>query len=223
MLARAIKADPLLSRTPLVLLTSVAHRGSAGEAEHAGFSAFLLKPIRQSQLYDCIATVIGAASEPAAPRLITGETLRDAPAAIRARVLLAEDNVVNQRVAVRMLEKLGCRVDVATNGLEAVEASGRIGYHCIFMDCQMPDMDGYEATAAIRQREAQTGGRVPIIAMTANALESDRERCLGAGMDDYVSKPVQPKQLATTVEKWVAGGATPRRPTPASPEARSRT
>jgi len=204
MLARAIKADPLLATVPLVLLTSVSYRGSTGDAEQAGFSALLLKPIRQSQLYDCIATVMGmAATESEPTRLITRQTLREAEAQVRARVLVAEDNVVNQRVAVRMLEKLGCRVDVATNGLEAVEATGRITYHCIFMDCQMPEMDGYEATRAIRQREARTGARIPIIAMTANAMESDRERCLVAGMDDYLSKPVQPKELGTTLQKWI--------------------
>ena len=88
-------------------------------------------------------------------------------------------------------------------GLEAVEATGRILYHCIFMDCQMPEMDGYEATRVIRQREARTGARIPIIAMTANAMESDRERCLVAGMDDYIAKPVQPKDLGTTLQKWI--------------------
>src|SRR5256712_13685174 len=134
---------------------------------------------------------MGMAARPEPARLITRESLREAEAQVRARVLVAEDNVVNQRVAVRMLEKLGCRVDVATNGLEAVEATGRITYHCIFMDCQMPEMDGYEATRAIRQREARTGARIPFIAMTANAFESDRERCLVAGMDDYISRPLQ--------------------------------
>ena len=105
-------------------------------------------------------------------------------------------------------------MDVATNGLEAVEATGRILYHCIFMDCQMPEMDGYEATRVIRQREARTGARIPIVAMTANAMESDRERCLVAGMDDYVSKPVQPKELGTTLQKWIplADGAASAQP-----------
>jgi CheY-like chemotaxis protein len=186
-----------------VLLTSVSYRGCAGEAQDAGFGAFLLKPIRQSQLYDCIATVMGMASEPSPQPLITRHTLREAEAQSRARVLVAEDNVVNQRVAARMLEKLGCRVDVVANGLEALEAVSRITYHCIFMDCQMPEMDGYEATTVIRQREALTGAHTPIIAMTANAMQSDRERCLAAGMDDYISKPAQPKELGTTLEKWI--------------------
>jgi two-component system, sensor histidine kinase and response regulator len=203
-LARAIKSDPALAAIPLVLLTSVSYRGAAGEAERAGFAAFLLKPIRQAQLYDCIATVMGAATEVSSTTsLVTHQSLLEAQAQVRARVLVAEDNVVNQKVAVRMLEKLGCRVDVATNGLEAVEATGRIAYHCVFMDCQMPEMDGYDATRAIRQREALTGVHIPIIAMTANAMESDRELCLRVGMDDYAAKPVQPKALSAMLQKWV--------------------
>jgi len=199
-LARAIKSDPTLAAAPLVLLTSVSYRGGAEEALHAGFSAFLLKPIRQSQLYDCIATVMGMSSEPAPQRLITSHTLAETPS--RARVLVAEDNAVNQRLAARMLEKRGCRVDVVANGLEAVEAVTRIAYDCVFMDCQMPEMDGYVATSLIRQREALTGAHIPIIAMTANAMEGDRERCLAAGMDDYISKPVEPHELAAAIQKW---------------------
>jgi len=206
-LGRAIKADPALASLPLVLLTSVSYRGSASDAERAGFSAFLVKPIRQSHLYDCIATVVGMGTEPSPSRLITRHALREAEGQLRARVLVAEDNVVNQRVALRMLEKFGCRVDVVTSGLEAVEASGRIAYHCIFMDCQMPEMDGYEAATAIRRREVQTGAHVPIVAMTANAMEGDRDRCLAAGMDDYVAKPVQPRELRETLERWVEPSA----------------
>jgi len=210
-LAGVIKSDPGLAKVPLVLLTSVSYRGCAGEAAHAGFNAFLLKPIRQSQLYDCIGTVMGMAPEPSPSRLATRHTLKEAQAQVRARVLIAEDNVVNQKVAVRMLEKLGCRVDVVTNGLEVVEATARIAYQCIFMDCQMPEMDGYEATRVIRRREAHTRAHIPIIAMTANAMESDREQCLAAGMDDYVSKPVKPQELATTLQRWVqpADGVVP--------------
>jgi two-component system, sensor histidine kinase and response regulator len=198
-LARAIQSDPALAMIPLVLLTSVSYRGATADAQHAGFSAFLLKPIRQSQLYDCIVTVMGRVSEPAPARLITHHTLGDTQ--LRARVLVAEDNVVNQRLAARMLEKFGCRVDVVANGLEALEAVSRISYQVVFMDCQMPDMDGYEATTAIRRREASTGAHVPIVAMTANAMEGDRERCLAAGMDDYVSKPVEPNELRVALQK----------------------
>jgi len=202
-LARRIKADPVLAPVRLILLTSFGYRGHSGEAQRAGFEAYLLKPIRQSLLYDCLVTVMGIAPAPSPARLITRHILTEEQAQWRARILVAEDNVVNQKVAVRMLEKLGCRVDVVANGLEAVEASGRIAYDCILMDCQMPEMDGYKATAVIRQRDAHTGGRTPIIAMTANALQGDRERCLEAGMDDYVSKPVQSKELVVTLRKWI--------------------
>ena len=202
-LARAVKSDPALAAMPLVLLASVCDRGVAGEAQRAGFSAVLLKPIRQSHVQECLAGVLGRTKEPASARLIIDHTPRAAGAPVRATVLVAEDNAVNQKVAVGMLEKLGCRVDVVANGREAVEATARRAYHCVFMDCQMPEMDGYEATSVIRQREAHTGVHVPIIAMTANAMERDREQCLAAGMDDYVSKPVRLKDLGTTLQKWM--------------------
>jgi CheY-like chemotaxis protein len=204
-MARAIRADSALAGLRLVLLTSVGYRGWAAQARDAGFGALLLKPIRQSQLYDCIAMVMGVPQEPAPTRLITRHTLREAKQArVRAHVLVVEDNLVNQKVAVRLLENMGCRVDVAANGHEAVEASDRNPYDCIFMDCQMPELDGYEATGLIRRREAGAGAgsHVPIIAMTANALEGDRERCLAVGMDDYVSKPVKRDELESTLERW---------------------
>jgi PAS domain S-box-containing protein len=134
--------------------------------------------------------------------LSTQQSLAQARAELRARVLVAEDNVVNQRIAVRMLEKLGCRVDAVANGYEAVEALERMAYDGVFMDCHMPEMDGYEATAVIRAHEALHGGHVPIVAMTANATQGDRERCLAAGMDDYVSKPVRSDVIAAVVQKW---------------------
>ena len=137
-------------------------------------------------------------------------------------MLVVEDNVVNQKVAVRLLEKLGCRVDVAANGLEAVELLAELAYDVVFMDCQMPEMDGFEATRTIRQREASSGHHVPIIAMTANAMQGDSEQCLAAGMDDYLSKPVSFEALAAAARKWAA--VSPQRPSRAvvTPEADAR-
>jgi CheY-like chemotaxis protein len=144
---------------------------------------------------------MGATERPAPPSRGAGRRA-EAPAPLHARVLVVEDNVVNQKVAVRLLEKLGCRVDVAANGLEALELFAELAYHIVFMDCQMPEMDGFEATRLIRQREAFSGHHVPIIAMTANAMQGDSEQCLAAGMDDYLSKPVSFEALATAARKW---------------------
>ena len=124
------------------------------------------------------------------------------PHRFRARVLLAEDNLVNQKVAVRMLEKLGCRVDTAVNGQETVEMVESLRYDLVFIDCQMPEMDGYEATVEIRQRQG-TGRHIPIMPMTANAMQGDREKCLAAGMDDYVSKHVKSTLLEVILEHWL--------------------
>jgi two-component system sensor histidine kinase/response regulator len=211
-LARTIKDDPLLRSLRLVLLSSLCRRGDGTEAQRIGFAAYLTKPIRQAQLYDCLTTVMGSPAEAPAVPLVTRHRLAETQAQLRVRVLVAEDNVVNQKVAVRMLEKLGCRVDVVANGREAIEALSRIAYDLVCMDCQMPEMDGFEATAAMRAREVQTGGHLPIIAMTANAMQGDRERCLAAGMDDYVDKPVQSKELASILHKWIPHALDPLSP-----------
>jgi CheY-like chemotaxis protein len=216
--ARAVTADPALAAVRLILLTPVGERGRSGEAQQAGCAASLRKPIRHAQLYDCLTMVLGTAAPSAATRLASRHVLRERLAQGYARVLVAEDNPVNQKVAVRLLEKLGCRVDVVGNGLEAVEAAGRIAYNGIFMDCQMPEMDGYAATVAIRQREMSTVQHTPIIAMTANALQGDRERCLAAGMNDYISKPVQVEALEAVLRRWVHPRVTPAEP-PVPPSA----
>jgi two-component system, sensor histidine kinase and response regulator len=203
-LARRIKADPDLSRTRLVLLTSMGRRGDGEAARQSGIGAYLTKPIRQSELYDALVAVM---SEPTGeePRLVTRHSLRERKAIARARVLVAEDNPVNQKVAVRMLERLGYLADVARDGQEALEALSDTSYEAVLMDVQMPRMDGYEATAEIRRIEAAgEGTRVPVIAMTANAMQGDREKAIEAGMDDYVSKPVKAEDLGAVLERWVS-------------------
>ncbi|HEX6710471.1 MAG TPA: PAS domain S-box protein [Rubrobacter sp.] len=205
-LARTIKEDSSIDSTRLILLTSLGMRGDAGKARRTGVGAYLTKPVRQSHLYYAIATVMGSEEEideGEAP-LVTRHTIGEERARVRARLLLAEDNAVNQKVAVKMLESLGYRVDVAANGLEAVEALLRVPYSAVLMDCHMPEMDGYEATAEIRRRESERGGRTPIIALTASAMKGDRDRALGAGMDDYLPKPVKREQLETMLQRWVS-------------------
>jgi CheY-like chemotaxis protein len=200
-LAETIMADPALARTRLIMLSSVSQSGHGTAAQRAGIAAMLTKPVRQSHLFSCLLSVMGATERPALPSPGAGRSA-EAQAPLHARVLVVEDNVVNQKVAVRLLEKLGCRVDVAANGLEAVELLAELAYDLVFMDCQMPEMDGFEATRTIRQREASSGHHVPIIAMTANAMQGDSEQCLAAGMDDYLSKPVSFEALAAAARKW---------------------
>jgi PAS domain S-box-containing protein len=196
-LARRIKADPAISGVHLVLLTSSGERGDGVTARTMGIAAYLTKPIRQSQLFDCLTTVISNATAPAEPapsKLITVHTLQEAKRVHNKLILLAEDNIVNQKVAIRQLQKLGYRADAVANGREALEALSRIPYDLVLMDCQMPEMDGYEATAEIRRREGVTK-HTPIVAMTAHALAGDRERSVAAGMDDHITKPVKQEEL----------------------------
>ena len=211
-LARAIRDDGALASIPLVLLTSGAVRGSTDAARDAGFSAYLTKPVRQSQLYDALATVLAAGADAA---LVTPYTISEDRARSRRRLLVVEDNTFNQTVAVGMLAKLGYRADVAANGVEAVAAVGRFDYGAVLMDCHMPEMDGYAATAEIRSREGD-GTHMPIIAMTAAAMNGEREKCLAAGMDDYVSKPVSLEELERTLKRWLKGGAGPEADDPAT-------
>ncbi len=208
-----IKADPDLTDTLLVMLTSVGQRGDAQQFQEVGFSAYMTKPVKVSQLYDCLATVLGigsaGAEKPARP-IVTRHTLVEDKKR-RVRVLVAEDNVVNQKVAVRILEKLGYRADVAANGLEAVTSLEKIPYDLVLMDVQMPEMNGFEATRVIRDPASKVLRHdIPIVAMTAHALKGDRERCLEAGMDDYVSKPVTPLGLTEVLDRYLAEGAAPR-------------
>jgi CheY-like chemotaxis protein len=205
-LGRAIKADPALKATPLVMLTSWGQRGDAARMKEIGFSAYLTKPIKQSQLFDCLVMVLGEppdrTEEGEKPRLVTRHTLAEAKR--KVRILLVEDNIVNQKFALRLLEKSGYRADAVGNGKEAVKALEADAYDLVLMDVQMPEMDGYEATGVIRDPQSKVQNHnVPIIALTAHAMKGDRERCMKAGMDDYVSKPIRAQNLVEVVERFL--------------------
>ncbi len=210
-MARAVKADAELARTGLVLMSSFAQIAESEELMAAGFAACIPKPLSRSDLYDAIMTAAnrdsrrsrdacrwrGRGIEPALPRA-------------SGTILLAEDNEINREVATELITGLGYRCRSARTGREAVEAVRDAGIHLVLMDCQMPEMDGYEATRLIRLRERDCptgshGGRIPIVALTAHATKSDRDRCLEMGMDDYLTKPLDPGELARTLRKWIQG------------------
>jgi PAS domain S-box-containing protein len=204
-LIERIRQTPELSTAIIMMLTSAGHRGDAARCQELGVSAYLLKPIRQSELREAIARVLGAKEQKGAIPLITRYSLGDAlePTAV-LRVLLAEDNPVNQRLATRLLEKRGHRVTITANGHEVVQALANQTFDLLLMDVQMPEMDGFEATAVIREREKHNGAHIPIIALTAHAMKGDRERCLAAGMDGYLSKPIRPQELDEILEIYIA-------------------
>ncbi|NLX99992.1 MAG: response regulator [Rhodopirellula sp.] len=196
-LAGRIKEDPQLQSTVVMMLTSGDRPGNVGKCEALGIAAYLMKPIKQSELFDAIMLALGVTTPEDEAAVVPGlPECRLGP----LRILLAEDSLVNQKLAVAVLAKQGHKVVVANNGREALAALESQEFDLVLMDVQMPEMDGFEATRAIRARERQTGRSVPIIAMTAHALKGDRERCLEMGMDDYVSKPVHAEQLFRTLE-----------------------
>jgi CheY-like chemotaxis protein len=203
-LARKIKADSRTAPLALILLTS----GGAPTTDYelCRIAATLTKPVRQSQLFECLMNVVSvsaAAAVKAEPlKLITTPRPEVDERLSSHLILLAEDNIVNQKVAVRQLRQLGYRADAVANGREALEALSRIPYDLVLMDCQMPEMDGYEATAAIRQREGAYK-HTPIVAMTAHALAGDREKSIAAGMDDHISKPVRSYELARVLDQYL--------------------
>jgi PAS domain S-box-containing protein len=206
--AAAIKADPMLGNLLLIAMTSSPLRGDGINLRDEGFVGYLNKPVQPSTLYDLMAEIlrapraIGGADElPLVTRHTLSEQKHLRPHR-ESRVLLAEDNPVNQRIVIRLLEKLGLEADVVGTGGEAVEALTQRDYDLVLMDCQMPEMDGFEATAIIRNRE-RNDRRTPICALTANAMEGDRERCLAAGMDDYISKPIGLDELKARVDRWL--------------------
>ena len=227
-LAQTVKSIPRLAETRLVLLTSLGKHGDGKAIREAGFTGYLTKPVRKSQLRACLQLVMGqnvAEGLLSTDSLLARHHVQEPEGRACARILVADDHTVNQQLAVLMLERLGHGVDVVANGHEAVEAVSRKAYDVVFMDCQMPDMDGYEATREIRRREAscvtrEAGNRedgemprqrpatsdqrrLPIIAMTANAMQGDREKCLAAGMDDYISKPIKAQDLKAVLGRWL--------------------
>jgi CheY-like chemotaxis protein/HPt (histidine-containing phosphotransfer) domain-containing protein len=213
-LARALKREPDLRGLPLILLTSVGSRGDIGRYREAGFGQVLFKPVKQTALLRCLIEALGGSRpvrvlgspDRAEPRDATGVS---APPRRRLRILVAEDNPTNQRVALAVLARLGHRAEAVANGVEVLRTLRQIPYDLVLMDCQMPELDGYETTRRIRDLGSRVlNPRIPVIAMTAHAMKEDRDRCLAAGMDDYVSKPVETAALARKIEHWSqAGGA----------------
>jgi len=218
-----------LRKTIAIMLSSSGQRGDAARCKEAGFAAYLTKPVRASTLFDALAAAWAQAPEGTESGLITRHSVAEAraaasgsphplhgsapldpgskePRAVWARVLVVEDNAVNQKVAKRLLEKMGCHVDLAANGKEALEMFERMPFDGIFMDCQMPEMDGFEATRVIRGRQGK-GPRIPVIAMSAGVLDAERERCVTAGMDDFIPKPVVAATLRKAVERWIKPAA----------------
>jgi two-component system sensor histidine kinase/response regulator len=196
---KEIKADPDINEVKVIILTSIGTQGDASRLESLGISGYLLKPVRWSLLAEALISVMNQKKTPQ-PVLVTRHILSEKKRQ-GLRLLLAEDNPINQRLAIVLLQKAGFSVDTVENGRLAVEKSGNKTYQAILMDVQMPEMDGFEATREIRNREG-TSRHIPIIAMTADALQGDRERCLEAGMDDYITKPLDLNALLKTIDHW---------------------
>ncbi|HTE42334.1 MAG TPA: response regulator [Steroidobacteraceae bacterium] len=204
-LGAAILNDEQIKRTRLVLLTSSGQRGDGRFFADLGFAGYLLKPVTHRDLTDCLMMVMGARAEAWVNRtqpIVTRHALRSQRSRSTQRILLAEDNAVNQKVACRLLEKLGYGVDVAVDGQAVIEAWGSGRYELILMDCQMPVMDGYEAARRIRAQEVH-GKRIPIVALTAHAMKGANLECTAAGMDDYLSKPIDRQALAACLDRWL--------------------
>ena len=193
-----------LATATIMMLTSAGYRGDAERCKQLGVAAYLLKPIRQSELREAIAQVLGAHEQTGAIPLVTRYSLQDARDPMTVlQILVAEDNLVNQRLVTRLLEKRGHRVVLAVDGRQAIEALHRGSFDLVLMDVQMPEMDGLEATTIIREKEKKTGKHQPIIALTAHAMTGDRDRCLTAGVDAYLTKPIRPQELDQILDNYV--------------------
>jgi CheY-like chemotaxis protein len=201
-LARNIRSRPDIAKVRLVMLTR--RHADSRNARDAGFDACLVKPVRQTMLYECLVNVMaGRPHETVAMPVVSAPVAR-APAGMGGDILVVEDNLINQQVALGILQIQGYRVTVANNGREALDAYAQGAFDLILMDCQMPEMDGFEATVQIRRREQSSGGRrVPIVALTANAMAQDREECLNAGMDDHLAKPFSMQTMQEMLDRWM--------------------
>jgi signal transduction histidine kinase/DNA-binding response OmpR family regulator len=197
-LAKEIRKNPRLSGTAIMMLTSVGQPGEAARCRELGVEGYLTKPVTQSELLDAVLRVAGSERSTEKPALVTRHSLREERRPLR--ILLAEDNLVNQKLASRLLEKQGHIAVTTTNGREALERLEKENFDLVLMDVHMPEIDGFEATATIRKREEITGTHLPIVAMTANAMQGDKERCLAAGMDAYVAKPIRVEDLVEAIE-----------------------
>jgi CheY-like chemotaxis protein len=212
---RRIRSKSQYDQIPLIAMGSNTYREQLKQLCRKGFQSVLTKPLIRPRLLAeavtiALKTIKATKSDTTTKPEIAAETKNTSTPIIKHRILLVEDQVTNQRLATILLEKLGCRVDHAANGIEAVEMASKLPYDAIFMDCQMPEMDGFDATIAIRQREEKTHGsdhRVPIIALTAGAMKGDREECIAAGMDDYVTKPLRANDLTRIIAMWCEGEA----------------
>ncbi len=218
-LARKIKGNPALSGAAVVMLSSMGLGGESLKYREAGIVAYLNKPVKQSELLNVILSVLADKGPSPAASQAPKEAERPAPpSAPRRRVLLAEDNAVNQRLITIMLEKQGHSVVMAANGAEALQKLGEAPFDIVLMDVQMPRMDGLQATAAIREEEKATGRHIPIVALTANAMKGDKDRCLRAGMDAYIAKPVKAQEVARAIEELCPRGSAPEEAAAHPPE-----
>jgi two-component system sensor histidine kinase/response regulator len=213
-LAECIQKDPELAGATIMMLTSAGHAGDAARCRELGIAAYLVKPVRQGELLDSIRQILQRSPKQEAVPLVTRHTLRETQNQVR--ILLVEDNAVNQTLAVRLLEKRGYAVAVAGDGRAALTALEKDCFDLVLMDIQMPGMDGFEATTAIREKERRTGGHIPIVAMTAHALKGDQERCVAAGMDGYVSKPIRTSELFSAIESLLTNKGSAPASEPAS-------
>jgi CheY-like chemotaxis protein len=194
-LASAIKSNPLLQKTHIVMMTSLEMKESFESLRKIGVDVCLLKPVKQSRLFDClIRVVVGETEKPVAYNRRSTDKLSEN----KLHILVAEDNIINQKVVLALLKKSGHLADTVSNGFEVLDALEKMSYDLILMDCQMPGMNGFETTRKIRKQEGATR-HIPIIALTADALAGEREKCLKMGMDDYLSKPVMPKDLEKAI------------------------